>query len=173
MSFLSYKHPPQNALFELSTQVGIIRNKLCDIKQQLDSLKTTDTSQKTDITSLQETLTNIQTQLNNLTSNITITEDNIDIVGGLNVNATTGINLFQNPHTYKITADADGLWFQNVNNSQSKSLLGFGVQMKFPTGDDNCIIIQRGKDEEHIGANIIKIPFGTEITSAGAIVMHT
>jgi hypothetical protein len=76
---------------------------------------------------LQETLTNIQTQLNNLTSNITITEDNIDIVGGLNVNVTTGINLFQNPYTYKITADADGLWFQNINNTQSKSLLGFGV----------------------------------------------
>jgi hypothetical protein len=140
-SYLSYQHPPQNALFELSTQVGIIRNKLCDMKQQLDSFKTTDNSQKIDITSLQETLTSIQTQINNLTSNIT--EENIDLVGGLNANATTGINLFQNPHTYNITADADGLWFQNVNNSQFKSLLGFGVQMKFPTGDDNCIVIQR------------------------------
>jgi hypothetical protein len=143
------------------------------MKQQLDSFKTTDNSQKTDFTSLQETLYNIQTQINNLTSNINITEDDIDIVGGLNVNATTGINLFQNPHTYKITADTDGLWFQNVNNTQSKSLLGFGVQMKFPTGDDNCIVIQRGEDEVHTGANIIKIPFGTEITSAGAIVLHT
>jgi hypothetical protein len=74
---------------------------------------------------------------------------------------------------YKITADADGLWFQNVNNTQSKSLLGFGVQMKFPAGDNNCIVIQRGEDEDHIGVNIIKIPFGTEITSAGAIVLHT
>jgi hypothetical protein len=79
----------------------------------------------------------------------------------------------KNPHTYKITADADGLWFQNVSNTQYKSLLGFGVQMKFPTGDGNCIVIQRGKDEVHNGTNIIKIPFGIEITSAGAIVLHT
>jgi hypothetical protein len=173
MSFLSYQHPPQNAVFELSTQVGIIRNKLCDMKKQLDSFKITDTSQKIDITSLQETINNIQTQLNNLTSNITITEDNIDIVRGVNVNATSGINLFQNPYTYKITADENGLWFQNVNNTQSKSLLGFGVQVKFPTGDNNCIVIQRGEDEVHNGANLTKIPFGTEITSCGAIVLHT
>jgi hypothetical protein len=45
--------------------------------------------------------------------------------------------------------------------------------MKFPTGDDNCIVIQRGEDEVHNNANIIKIPFGTEITSAGTIVLHT
>jgi hypothetical protein len=111
------------------------------MKQQLDSFKTTNTSQKTDIISLQETLNNIQTQLNNLTTNITITEGNIDIVGGLNVNTTIGINLFKNPYTYKITADENGLWFQNVNNTQSKSLLGFGVQVKFPAGDNNCIVI--------------------------------
>jgi hypothetical protein len=127
---------------------------------------------KTDISSLQETLNSIQTQLTNLTSNITITDDNINIVGDLNVNATTNINLFESQYTYKITADGDRLWFQNVNNTQSKSLLGFRVQIKFPTGDNNCIVIQRREDTVHSGGNIIKIPFGTEITSAGAIVLH-
>jgi hypothetical protein len=133
---LSYQHALQTALFELSTQVGIIRNKLCDIKRELDSFNTTDISQKTDISSLQETLTSIQTQSINLSNSITIIDDNIDIVADLNINATTGINIFQSPHKYKINAEGNGLWFEN-------------------------------------GADIIKIPFGTEITSAGVIVLHT
>jgi GTP cyclohydrolase II len=97
----------------------------------------------------------------------------IDVVRDLNVNTTTGINLFQSPNQYKLNADGDGLWFKNTNKTpQSKSLLGFGLQIKYPSPANNFIVIERGEDTVHNHANSNKISFSTEITSAGAIVIH-
>jgi hypothetical protein len=47
------------------------------------------------------------------------------------------------------------------------------VQIKFPTADNDCIVLERGENTVHNDVNSIKIPFGTEITTAGAIVIHT
>jgi hypothetical protein len=61
---LSYKHAPHNAVFELSTQVGIVRNKLCDLKKELDSSKTAEAlALKTTADIIQAEIDSIETQL--------------------------------------------------------------------------------------------------------------
>jgi predicted transcriptional regulator len=71
---LSYQHAPQNAVFELSTQVGIVRNKLCYLKKELDSSKTADALVlKTTTDNLQAEIDSIDTQLKPLKDELSYT----------------------------------------------------------------------------------------------------
>jgi hypothetical protein len=66
-------------VFELSMEVNIVRNKLCDLKKEFDSFKITDALHISSINSLQETITNIQKQLNHLTNEAVIKDARIQL----------------------------------------------------------------------------------------------
>jgi hypothetical protein len=238
---LSYQHAPHNAVFELSTQGGIVRNKLCDFKKELDSSKTADASaMKTTADNLQTEIDSIDTQLNALKDELSYTysmvetkndlvkstrhevlqfyndkteqngvaiksktnavgndqqnllsvgkrEYNVDIgfqldsikstttiAGNISLKAENCIDIdHKGYHSTLSTGGGLGLSFASNGNQNSQALLGYDIQIDYTKGDKKSITIKSAGDTFYTSANVIKIPFGTEITSAGAVVIHT
>jgi hypothetical protein len=235
---LSYQHAPQNAVFELSIQVGIVRNKLCDLKKELDSSKTADASA---LNNLQAEIDSLDTQLKALKEELSYTysivetkndlvkssrhevlqfyndkteqngvaiksrtnalgndqqnllavdkrECNVDIgfqldsikstttiAGDITLKAENGIDIdHKGYHGTLSTGGGLGLSFASNGNQSSQALLGYGIQIDYTMGDGkNSITLKRASDTNNSLSNRIIIPFGTEITNTGAIVMHT
>jgi hypothetical protein len=74
---LTYQYIPQNAVFELSIQVNIVRNKLCDIKEELDCFKIEDTSHDLAIVPLKTTTNNLQTEIDSIDAQLKALKDEL------------------------------------------------------------------------------------------------
>jgi hypothetical protein len=64
------------------------------------------------------------------------------------------------------------IYFVLDSTVKDEAMLGWGVQIKFSSNDEDSIVIHRAKDVYHTDANRIRIPFGTEITADGTIIIH-
>jgi hypothetical protein len=94
---LSYQHAPHNAVFELSTQVGIVRNKLCDLKKELESSKTAEAAAlKTATDNLQAEIDSIDTQLKALKNELALTYSIVETKDDLNPSKTREVLQFYN-----------------------------------------------------------------------------
>jgi hypothetical protein len=71
---LTYQHALHNVVFEISTQINFVRNKLCDLQKEFESLKTTEASHTSSITSQDSAIAALKTTADNLKTEI----DSID-----------------------------------------------------------------------------------------------
>jgi hypothetical protein len=95
------------------------------------------------------------------------------IKGDLTIETPTRIYITDAGYHNVFRFNRPGLTCGSDSTVKDEAMLGWGVQIKFSSNVEDSIVIHRGKDTYHKDANRIKIPFGTEITADGTIIIHS
>jgi hypothetical protein len=149
---LSYQDAPHNAVFELSTQVGIVRNKLCDLKKELDSSKTADAlALKTATDNLQAEIDSIDSQLKALKDEPSYTHSREETKIDLNVTKTREV-------------------LQSYNDKTKHK--GVAIKTKSNAlGSDQQNLFAKGKTEYNVDIGFQLINIKSTTTVAGDITL--
>jgi hypothetical protein len=95
------------------------------------------------------------------------------IKGDLAIETPTGIYITDAGYHNVLRFNGPGLTCGSDSTVKDEAMLGWGVQIEFSSNDESSIVIHRAKDTYITDANSIKIPFGTEITADGTIIIHS
>jgi hypothetical protein len=93
------------------------------------------------------------------------------IRGDLAIETPTGIYITDAGYHNVLRFNGPGLTCGSDSTVKDEAMVGWGVQIQFYK-DDSSIVIHRAKDVYHTDVNSIKIPFGTEITVDGTIIIY-